>query len=143
MDQALFFQIYIDGPPGVPGVSKDQNFIFTYKSVQFLADKTYKIGFLGFFSLSFWGFILLCDTFYQKIFLFKLTILCVFYIFKCLKFWWLQKKVWETLLKGGLPYSYSAYYLGLIKNISFCKYRQKEGGLHSWVGLLWSKKTLL
>ena len=60
LDQALFFQIYIDGPPGVPGVSKDQNFIFTYKSVQFLADKTYKIGFLGFFSLSFWGFILLC-----------------------------------------------------------------------------------
>ena len=48
LDQALFFQIYIDGPPGVPGVSKDQNFIFTYKSVQFLADKTYKIGFLGF-----------------------------------------------------------------------------------------------
>ena len=48
LDQALFFQIYIDGPPGVPGVSKNQNFIFTYESVQFLADKTYRIGFLGF-----------------------------------------------------------------------------------------------
>ena len=45
LDQALFFQIYIDGPPGV---SKNQNFIFTYESVQFLADKTYRIGFLGF-----------------------------------------------------------------------------------------------
>ena len=48
LDQALFFQIYIDGPPGVPGVSKNQNFISTYESVHFLADKTYRIGFLGF-----------------------------------------------------------------------------------------------
>ena len=62
LEQALFFQIYIDGPPGVPGVSKNQNFIFTYESDQFLADKTYRLGFFGFLGLGFWGFIFLCDN---------------------------------------------------------------------------------
>ena len=62
LDQALFFQIYIDGPPGVPGVSKNQNFISTYESVHFLADKTYRIGFFRFLGLGFWGFIFLCGT---------------------------------------------------------------------------------
>ena len=29
----------IDAPPGVPGVSKNHNFIFTYESIEFLAEK--------------------------------------------------------------------------------------------------------
>ena len=32
----IFIQIYMDALPGVPGVSKNQNFFFTYKTVQFL-----------------------------------------------------------------------------------------------------------
>ena len=35
--RTLFFvQIYMDPPPGVPGVSKNQNFFFTNKTVEFL-----------------------------------------------------------------------------------------------------------
>ena len=32
----IFVQIYMDPPPGVPGVSKNQNFFFTNKTVEFL-----------------------------------------------------------------------------------------------------------
>ena len=32
----IFGQIYMDSPPGVPGVSKNQNFVFTNKTVEFL-----------------------------------------------------------------------------------------------------------
>ena len=39
LDQTLFFQIYIDGPPGDPGVSKNQNLIFTYEIIELLAEK--------------------------------------------------------------------------------------------------------
>ena len=32
----IFVQIYMDPPTGVPGVSKNQNFFFTNKTVEFL-----------------------------------------------------------------------------------------------------------
>ena len=32
----IFVQIYMDPPPGVPGVSKNHNFFFTNKTVEFL-----------------------------------------------------------------------------------------------------------
>ena len=32
----IFVQIYMDPPPGVPGVSKNQNFFFTNKTAEFL-----------------------------------------------------------------------------------------------------------
>ena len=32
----IFVQIYMDPPPGVPGVSKNQNLFFTNKTVEFL-----------------------------------------------------------------------------------------------------------
>ena len=32
----IFVQIYMDPPPGVPGVSKNQIFFFTNKTVEFL-----------------------------------------------------------------------------------------------------------
>ena len=32
----IFVQIYMDPPPGLPGVSKNQNFFFTNKTVEFL-----------------------------------------------------------------------------------------------------------
>ena len=32
----IFVQIYMDAPPGVPGVSKKQIYFFTNKSVEFL-----------------------------------------------------------------------------------------------------------
>ena len=32
----IFVQIYMDPPPGVPGVSKNQKFFFTNKTVEFL-----------------------------------------------------------------------------------------------------------
>ena len=32
----IFVQIYMDPPPGVPGVSKNQNFFFTNKTDEFL-----------------------------------------------------------------------------------------------------------
>ena len=32
----IFVQIYMDTLPGVPGVSKNQNFFFTNKTVEFL-----------------------------------------------------------------------------------------------------------
>ena len=35
-DLALFFQITIDTPPGVPGLSKNPPKYFTYKTVEFL-----------------------------------------------------------------------------------------------------------
>ena len=35
----IFIQIYMDAPPGVPGVSKNQNFILTYEIIEFLAEK--------------------------------------------------------------------------------------------------------
>ena len=32
----IFVQIYMDAPPGVPGVSKNQIYFFTNKTVEFL-----------------------------------------------------------------------------------------------------------